>query len=125
MRRSVHFIILFLLSMTVYGQITYTSPITQTSPNLFETKFEDIHRTLYFEIKTITIVTEKPEGKVIETFVIQDFQKVEEDLIFFCLTRTNENITVVIPPQEKVEIIDLYRRSPETGGDVQVRFHVD
>lgn len=125
MRSLILFLLVFSATIKIYGQITYTSPITQTWPNLFETNFEDIKRTLYFEIKLITIVTETSEGKVIERLEIQDFQKVQESLLFFCLTPAEEKVTVVMPPQEKVEIIDLYRRSPKTGEEMQVRFHVD
>ena len=97
----------------------------QTSPEEFPSQFDEINRILYFDSHSITITTVTSEGKEFESFEIQKISSLEQGLVFFCLSGNEEKIAIFIPHQEKIEIIDLYRRSPETGEEVHVRFHVD
>lgn len=118
--------LLFLFTLPAGAQeLLFHSPLTQTSPEQFPSKIEQIDRTIFFNSSSITISTVTAEGKDFETFDIQEIFSLEQGLVFFCLSGNEEKITINIPHQEKVEIIDLYRRSPETGEEMQVRFHVD
>lgn len=118
--------LLFLFTLPAGAQeLIFYSPLTQTSPEIFPSQFKDLDRILYFDSHSITITTVTSEGKEFESFDIQKIASVEHGLAFFCFSAKKEKITIIIPHQEKVEIIDLYRRSPETGKEVQVRFHVN
>lgn len=106
-------------------EFKFHSPLTQISPEVFPSSFEEVERILYFDGHSIIITTVTSEGKEFESFDIQEISSLEQGLVFFCLSGNEEKITIVIPHQEKIEIIDLYRRSHKTGEQVQVRFHVD
>ena len=121
-------VLILLLLFTVPAgaqELVFHSPLTQISPEAFPSIFEDIDRAIYFNSKSIIIATVTPEGKEFESFNIQEISSLEYGLVFFCLSRKGKRVTVIIPHQEKTEIIDLYRSSLETGEEVHVRFHVD
>lgn len=118
--------LLFLFTLPAGAQeLILHSPLTQTSPERFPSKIEEIDRTIFFNSSSITISTVTTEGKEFESFDVQEISSIEKGVVFFCLSGNKENITIIIPHREKIEIIDLYRRSPETGEEVHVRFHVD
>lgn len=118
--------VLFLFTLPAGAQeLIFHSPLTQTSPEDFPFQFEEIERVLFFDGHSITITTATSEGKDFESFNIQEISSLEQGLVFFCLSGNEEKTTIIIPHQKKIEIIDLYRRSPETGEEVHVRFHVD
>lgn len=118
--------VLFLFTLPAGAQeLIFHSPLTQTSPEDFPSQFEEIERVLFFDGHSITITTATSEGKDFESFNIQEISSLEQGLVFFCLSGNEEKTTIIIPHQKKIEIIDLYRRSPETGEEVHVRFHVD
>ncbi|WP_424494117.1 hypothetical protein [Salinimicrobium sp. GXAS 041] len=124
MKKVIFLLLLFTLPAGAQ-ELIFQSPLTQTSPEVFPSQFEEIDRILYFDSHSITITTVTSEGKEFESFDIQEISSLEQGLFFFCLTGNEEKITIIIPHQEKIEIIDLYRRSPETGEELCVRFHVD
>ncbi|SDL72133.1 hypothetical protein SAMN04488034_10919 [Salinimicrobium catena] len=115
----------FFLSTLTWGQETYTSPLTQYWPTLFTTEFKEVNRKIFFDPNSITIISETAEGKEIEIFHIQEVKIIEDTFTYFCLTKNKRKVTIAVPQQERVEIIDLYRLSLESGEEVQFRFHVD
>lgn len=118
--------LLFLFTLPAGAQeLIFHSPLTQTSPEQYPSKIEEIDRTIYFNSSSIIIATVTTEGKDFETYDIQEISSLEQGLVFYCLSVKKEKITILLPHQEKIEIIDLYRRSQETKEEVHVRFHVD
>lgn len=116
----------FLIFSTIcWGQGIFTSPLTQHRPSLSTTEFEEVNRKISFDSDTITIVTETVEGKEIETFYIQEKRMLDETLTYFCLTRDKRKVTIAVPYQEEIEIIDLYKKNSETGEDMHIRFHIN
>lgn len=109
----------------VFSQITYTSYFTQSFPTTFTTEIQNIDRRITFESQTISITTEIKGGKEIEMLNVEGHDIQEGTLIFFCKNRSKQNVTIAIPRQEKVEVIDYYYRSPKKKEEVQLRFHVE
>ena len=120
-------LVIFMAILPVRGQEhIFTSPITQVWPTIFTTKFEDVNRTLFIEPASITLTTETEEGKLFEKYIIQEIKEGENDLRFLCSNQAGTSlITVIIPLQKKIEIIDIYRPSPTSGETEQIRLWVN
>ena len=117
----------FMMICSVKGQVyTFTSPLTQFWLADNYTDFEYIDRTLDIEPETITLVTETPTGKLIEVYTILEVKEGIDDIRFLCSNKADTFlITVVIPRQQKIEIVDIYRPSTTTGNTEQIRLWVD
>lgn len=81
--------------------------------------------TIIFEPQTITITTEVKGGKEIEVLDIEGHNTQDGSITFFCVSRGHQKITIAIPKQEQVEVIDYYYYSPERQEETQLRFHVE
>ncbi|MFV8839162.1 hypothetical protein [Salinimicrobium soli] len=115
-----------MLSVDGGAQAIFTSPITQEYPTIFTTDFKDINRNLFIEPETITLTTDTEDGKIIDVFDVIEIKDEGGLLKFLCVTRTGEKlVTVIIPVQEKIEIIDIYRPSSVTGEVEQIRLWVN
>jgi hypothetical protein len=114
------------MPMQVIAQTVFTSPITQYYPDSIPTKFEDVNRSLEIGSETISLMTIRDDGKLFETYSIIERKEGPQDVRFLCSSRNGEDlVTVIIPIQEKIEIIELYRRSDATGKVEQLRLWVD
>ena len=118
-------IFFLLLSNLSWGQVTYTSPLTQHWPTLFTTEFEEVERSIWFYPDEVVIVTGTKQGKEIQTLLVEDVEYSDQGMRLDCISKDSTAITVVVPYQKRVEIIDIYKPSPKTGEIVQVRLHVD
>ncbi len=120
-------LICFMMICSVKGQVyTFTSPLTQFWLADNFTDFKYIDRTLDIEPETITLATETPTGKLIEVFTILELKENDADIRFLCSNKTNTFlITVIIPHQQKIEIVDIYRPSPTAGETEQIRLWVE
>lgn len=119
-------IILFLLSSsTSWTQVAqFTSLVTQTWPTLFTTDFEEVDRSIFFNIEEVTITTTTATGKDFEVFQILSVESIKGDLKFNCTNRNNtQKITIILP--EEQNFIDIYELSLTTGEEIQTRIHVD
>lgn len=117
----------FAIICSVQGQVhTFNSPLTQFWLANNYTDFEYIDRVLSIEPQTITLATVTPTGKLIEVYTILELKEGIDDIRFLCTNRANTApVTVIIPHQEKIEIIDLYRPSLTTGETEQIRLWID
>ena len=118
-------LITFFFTGTIFSQVSYISYFTQSYPTIFTAEIQKVERRITFEPKTITIATEVDGGKEIEVLKIVGHDMESEAFTFFCESRNGKKITISIPRQEKVEIIDYYYRSPDTSDEIQLRFHVE
>ncbi len=109
------------------GQVfTYTSPLTQFWPANNYTDIEYVDRTLSIEPETITLATQTPTGQIIEVYTILEVKENNDDIRFLCSNKADTFlITVIIPHQQKIEIVDIYRPSPTTGETEQIRLWID
>lgn len=122
---GVFFWVVFFLPLHGIGQI-YTSPITQYFPGSIPTKFEDVSRSLEIGPENITLTTITNNGKLFESYRILEIKDGPQDVRFLCTSRNRESlVTVIIPSQKKIEVIDIYRRSEVTGKVEQLRLWVD
>ncbi|WP_029035853.1 hypothetical protein [Salinimicrobium xinjiangense] len=118
--------ILMLSPALVIGQTTFTSPLTQHNPESIPTTFEDIERTLEINSENITLTTTMDDGKLFEVYDILEKKDGLEDVRFLCSSRNKENlVTVIIPNQKKIEILDIYRRSDTTWKVEHLRLWLD
>ncbi len=72
----------------------------------------------------IIIILDTEEGKAFQTLFIQDVDVVNGELVYFRKSIDNQKITISIPHQEKIEIIDLHKYSQEDD-EIMLRFHLD
>ena len=107
------------------GQIVYSSPFTHTYPTIFSSKIEKVNRRISFEPNTVTITTDTEQGKEIEILTVQEVVHYEGKVSIFCTTRNNQHVTISLPVQERVEIIDYYSEDPKTKEEYQLRFYVE
>ena len=117
---------LFLLfPIATWSQVVrFTSPITQTWPTIFTTDFEEVHRTISFDIDEVMIITETEIGKEFRKLQILSVENIEGDLIFYCTDMSNtKRITIALP--EHQEYIDIYEPSIRTDEEIQLRIHID
>lgn len=118
-----HIFLLFLfISCLCRGQTTYVSPLTQHWPSIFTTEYREIDRSITVEANSIIIATKTSEGKDIQTLLIREIGSVDGNTVFTCTSARNEEITLIIPPRERIEFMDIYKRSPRTGEEIQLRF---
>ena len=116
------------LFLPIHGisQDIYTSPITQYYPDSIPTKFEDVKRSLEIGPNIISLITTTDQGKLFETYSIVERNEGPKDVRFLCTSRNGKNlVTVIIPIQEKIEILDIYRRSNTTGKVEHLRLWLD
>lgn len=118
-------LVFLLLPFLSCWQIVYTSPFTHTYPNIFTSSIEDVNRNITFEPNTITIATETAQGKEIEILTVREVLHYEGKVSMFCTTRNNRHVTIALPEQERVEIIDYFSQDPKTKEDYQLRFYVE
>jgi hypothetical protein len=94
------------------GHEVYYSPLTETYPNIYRSKFENIERRIVLEPNEVTIVTETQRGKDIEILNIQEIKFVDNRLILQCQNRSKRKVTIILPEeQEQLFYIDYYYRS--------------
>jgi hypothetical protein len=110
---------------TLYPQAVYTSYFTESFPTIFRSHIEEVNRQITFDPNSVTIATEMNQGKEIEVLTVQKVSYTDGLLQILCTTRNNRQVTIVLPEQEKVEIIDYYARDPKTKEEYQLRFHVE
>lgn len=118
-------IILCFLSWVSTGQNLYTSSYTQTWPTIFNSRIVEKKHSISFEENAIVLATETPIGKEIETFYIQEILETNGATEFHCLTGDNQLLTIVKPAREKIHFIDIFRRSPKSGEEIQIRLHLN
>ena len=118
-------LLVLLFPLLASGQIVFHSPYTQTWPTIFTSEIEEVNRRISFEPNTITIATETENGKDIEVLTVQNVVQYEGKVSIFCTTRNNQNVTIALPEQERVEIIDYYSQDPKTKEEYQLRFYVE
>ncbi len=124
--RLILLILIFILPNLSWGQTIFTSSYTQHWPTIFNTEFEKINRTIAIDEEKIMIITETKEGKDIETLKIKSVEEVGRNFQFHCaFMNGTQSITVIIPRQERVGTIDIYKPSPETGEEIQIRLLVN
>ena len=121
------FLLTILGVVSVEGQVhNFTSPYTQIWPNIFHTEIEEINRTLTIEPGAITLATQTKNGKIFEKYIIQEIRITESDTR---LLRKNGAgtflVTVIIPHQQKIEIIDIYRPSLKSKEMEHIRLWVN
>ena len=126
MKVSVFLIILFCTTAICRGQVSFTSTYTQTWPTLFTTEVDEVERSIWIDAYEIIIITGTPNGKDIEKLEIKRYEEGESADTFYCTSQSSkEPVTVVIPAEEKIRVIDLYRISPKTREEIQIRLHVN
>ena len=87
-------IILLLIVPNVWGQTTYTSPFTQVFPSGL---IEEISRSITITEKEILIISDTPEGKDIQSLLIQQKELNEDNLPeYFCTSQDGLFTTVVV-----------------------------
>ena len=113
--------------LSFYGhcQSIYTSSFTQTWPTIFNSRVEEVNKTISFEDNTITLATETPLGKEFELFYIQRISENNGATQYFCLNSKEQPITVILPSPENLRFIDIYRPSLKTREEVQYRLHLN
>lgn len=120
-------IILFLIFyLETSGQTKYFSPITQFSPNLISTTFEDIDRNIYIDSKEVLIMTKTPSGRDIQSLIVESIEQLADGIVYHCKSKDRKFPTWVwIPTQQKVEIIDVFQPSLPNAESKHIRFHID
>lgn len=119
-------IFLFIPSYLLGQEEVYYSPLTETYPNIYRLKFENIERRIVLEPNDVTIVTETQRGKDIEILNIQETRIVDKRLRLLCTNRSKRKITIVFPKeQEEFLYLDYYYRSTTTNEMVQIRLHLE
>lgn len=117
-------VFLILNSFMLGAQEVYKSSITQTWPSIFKSDYQEINRTISFEENAIIIGTEVSRGKEFEILYIREVVVDDGNLVYKCMTANNNSVTIAIPAKGMVHKIDLYRKSPKSGEEIQMRFHV-
>ena len=112
------------LAFSAFSQSIYRSSFTQTWPTIFNSRVEEVKRSISFEENAIILATETKSGKEIETFLIRKIEQNDEVTEYSCLTRENYGITI-IKPLRNLMFIDIYRPLAKTGEEVQLRLHLD
>ena len=119
-------IFLFIPFYSLGQEEVYYSPLTETYPNIYRSKFENIERRIVLEPNDVTIVTETQRGKDIEILNIQETRVVDNRLRLICTNRSKRKITIVFPKeQEEFLYLDYYYRSTTTNEEVQIRIHLE
>ena len=73
-------VLFLLLSNLTWGQVTYTSPLTQHWPTLFTTEFEEVDRPIWFYPDEVVLITGTKEGKEIQTLLVKDVDYSEQEM---------------------------------------------
>ena len=127
MRAIIFFLVI--LSCTIaeaVGQVKLTSPVTQYWPTMFTTKYKEVDRTVWFEADKITIVSKTPTGKEFEALQVISFENNDTEFVFHCTSRDGTKpVSVVLPYRRSSKVIDVFRISPKTMEEVQVRLHLE
>ena len=122
------FLLVFFCTLTFCRgqQVNFSSSYTQTWPTLFTTEVEDVDRSIWIDAYEIIIITEVQDGKDIEKLQIEQYEEGETTNTFYCTAgNSGESVTVVIPAEGQIRTIDLYRISPKTREEIQIRLHVN
>ncbi|MCC8361005.1 hypothetical protein [Salinimicrobium sediminilitoris] len=109
----------------LYSQAVYSSYYTESFPTIFRSQINKVNRQITFDPNAVTIATEVKGGKEIQVLTVQEVNYNEGVVQIFCTNRNDQKVTIVLPEQEKVEIIDYYALHPKTGEEYQLRFHVE
>lgn len=118
--------IIFTLSFgNIFSQVSYVSYFTESYPTIFRSHIEEVNRTISLDTVNVIISTATTDGKEIEVLKVQKVIYYEGKVSIFCTTRDNRKVTIVIPEQETVEIIDYYSHYPGSLEEYQLRFHVE
>ena len=125
--RAILFLVVLCCTITeAVGQIKLTSPMTQYWPTMFTTEYKEVDRTVWFEADKITIVSETPTGKEFEALQVISFENKNTAFVFHCTSRDGTKaVSVVLPYRRNAKVIDVYRISPKTMEEVQVRLHLE
>ena len=101
---------MFLLSSSInWAQVVhFISPITQTWPTLNTPEYEEVYRTIFFDLDRITVVTETAIGKEIREFWILSVEQINGNLKFYC---TNRDDTEKISHNTRTAKIHRYLRT--------------
>ena len=119
-------IFLFIPFYLLGQEEVYYSPLTETYPNIYRSKFENIERRIVLEPNDVTIVTETQRGKDIEILNIQETRIVDKRLRLICTNRSKRKIKIVFPrEQEEFLYLDYYYRSTPTNEEIQIRIHLE
>ncbi|WP_156879182.1 hypothetical protein [Salinimicrobium xinjiangense] len=106
------------LSSFMWSQTTYTSPYTQHFPSGL---IEDINRKIIVSDQEITIISDTPEGKDIQSLIIQSRLKNEDgDPIFVCTSKDGRVLTTALLQTNDPPSLDLIQSDPN---DPEVQLH--
>lgn len=114
----------FFVFTSGWCQVTFTSAYTEYWPDIFGSHVTEVDRSISISEKEISIVTDTEEGKLIENLLVYTIDENKSNLVFHCLSRIGERPVTVIVPLKKAGIIDLFRISPKTGEEEQVRYYL-
>lgn len=119
------FLLLFFISSVGYSQTIFLSPYTESWPDVFRSRIDEIDRSISIGHSEIVIITDTQEGKRVETLLVESMK--ENNLTVVFRTRTKEDgkpAMVIVPTKNKIRIIDIFKPSPKTGEEEHLRFYV-
>lgn len=123
MKKVLLLIFLFVFTFS-RGQVSFTSSYTEYWPDIFGSHVAEVDRSISISKKEISVITDTEEGKIIENFVVLSIDEDETALVFHCISRIGEKPVTVVVPLRKAGVIDLFRISPETGEEEQLRYYL-
>lgn len=118
------FLFLFLTSSLGWSQEVFKSPYTQSWPDIFNSRIDEVDRSISVGHSEIVIITQKDNIKEVETFVVQKIIEKNNVVVFECLTKEREPARVIIPLKKEIDIIDVFKPSEKTGEEEHLRFYV-
>ena len=123
MSRTIFIFFLF-FCIAGFAQTVYTSPYTQSWPNIFQSEIEEINRSISIGHSEVIIISETSEAKEVETLRVLQMQEKVETIVFKCLGRNGKPVTVIVPAGSPVKFIDIYKFSEKTGEEEHFRMFV-
>ena len=118
------FLIMFLMSSTAWSQKVFTSPYTKSWPNIFQSRIDEINRSISIGHSEIVIITRTPKAKEVETLQVEKIEEKNTTIVFYCLTRTGQSAKVIVPNKKEIKLIDVFKPSEKTGEEEHLRFYV-
>lgn len=117
-------LILFFFSSFGWSQEVFKSPYTESWPNIFQSRIDQVNRSISIGHSEIVIITEKEQFKEVETFKVEAVEEKNFTMVFYCLTRSGKTAKVIVPKKNEIEFIDVFKPSEKTGEEQQLRFYV-
>ena len=122
--RILFLIMFFVSSSSVWCQQVFTSPYTESWPNIFQSRIDEINRSISIGHSEIVIITKTAKAKEVETLQVEKVEEKNTTVIFYCLTRSGQPAKVIVPNKMEIELIDVFIPSEETGEQEHLRFYV-